>query len=330
MGARQVLLLNAGGLTAYCCRSGKVVVEAGFQAASGDFDAYLKHHCDDVHVLLVDMAEESFELEYLPHVRGRARDALIARKRERHSHGGPLCVALAQGRQPEGRRDDRFLFAALTQTRLIEPWLRSLEQAEAALGGIYSLPQLVAGIAAPSAGQSFVLTTVGHGGLRQTFIADGHLRFSRLTPLPGDAIEDAAAACADEAANMRRYLCAQRLAERDAPLPVAVLARVTQFDSFRRHCRDTGELHFHYLDLGAEAAHRGLATPLDDSCSDALFVHMLARKPPRAQFATAQNAPCTGCNRVDGTCGVPALRGGTTARRTAHARGYRAIAGAER
>lgn len=288
MVAMRVLLLDADSLTAYRCHGGGVQRESRFARRDlASFAAYLKQNATGVYCLLADVADESFHLEHIPHVAGGARRALIARKLARHSRGTPLAAALAQGRLAAGRRDERVLFAALTRPQDVEPWLQALEQAQIALDGVYSMPQVLAGLAADRAAGCFLLMTLGGGGLRQTWVEDGRLRFSRLTTLAGDAIDTAATACADEAAQIHRYLCSQKLVERGVPLRVLVLAHAAQAERFRAHCQDSDGLYFEYLDLAAEAAQRGLAAPWPDSRGDALFVHLLFTKRPRQQFAPA-------------------------------------------
>jgi hypothetical protein len=286
MEQRYVLLLDAHGITAYRCRGGEAAIDARFPAGDiPSFAAYLRNHADHSFFMLADVPDESFELEYIPHAIGRARRALIERKRARHCHGSTLCAAIPQGRQREGRRDDRLLFAGLTRPQVIEPWLHAMKQTEAALDGLYSIPQLAAELVAGRSEEPILLATLTNNGLRQTLIVAGHLRFSRLTSLNGSSLDEAAAACAEEAAHMRRYLCAHRLAERDAPLPVLVLAHPDQIPSFRRQCADTDDLQFDYLDLAAAAVRCRMSTPPSDSYADSLFVHMLARRKPRHQFA---------------------------------------------
>lgn len=287
MATRRVLLLDADGLTAYRCHAGSVHDEGRF--AVGDaatFADYLKRYPDCVYSLLADVADESFHLEHIPHVAGRNRRALIARKLDRHCYGAPLAAALPQGRLADGRRDERMLFAALTRPQDIEPWLQLLTQARAALAGVYAMPQVVASLAPGRAGR-LLLMTLTRSGLRQTLIEDGRLRFSRLTALANDEIEETAAACAHEAATMHRYLCGQRLVERGTPLSALVLAHPAQVERFRAHCRDTDELRFEYVDLAAAVRHFGLATTLPDSRGDALFVHRLNTDRPHQQFAPA-------------------------------------------
>lgn len=264
-----------------------MLVEAHFPpGAQVALAAHLQAHPGEACALLANLADESFAAEDLPHVRGPGGKAMVARKRVRHAHGSPFCAALRQGRRTEGRRDDRYLFATLARAA-IEPWLQAIERCGALLSGIHSLPQLAAQLVAANGPSPAVLVSCSRAGLRQTFVTDGHLRFSRLTPLADATPEETAAACAAEAATMLRYLCAQRMTKRDVPLTILILADPAQRPAFAHHCRDDAGLRFQYLDLAAEVRRRSLRAMPVENGADPLFAWMLARKPPPAQFAPA-------------------------------------------
>ena len=293
MVARRILFLDASRLTAYHWQGGLVQAEGEFTPdATGleTFGAYLGQHRASLFYLLADVVEEGFQLEDIPHITGRDRIAFIKRKLGQYYYGTPLAAALPQGRLKDGRRDERMLFAALTRPQHFEPWLEALKQAEVALAGVFSLPLAMTGMAAPLSRdhKRFLLITLTHGGLRQTFFEDGQLRFSRLTVLATGSLDESAIACAIEAAKIYQYLIGQRLIAHGTPLPVLVLAHPAQTKVFREHCKDSDELRFDYLDLLAVASRFGLKTALQDSHSEALFAQLLIRKAPRAQFAHAE------------------------------------------
>ncbi|HEX8988716.1 MAG TPA: hypothetical protein VF816_12225 [Rhodocyclaceae bacterium] len=287
MGKARILLLNAGGVVAYRCSRGQATPEARFGPERTGFCAYLESRSGESFALLVDVADEEFSLDRLPHVLGRGRLRLLARRREGHSRGSPLCAAIPAGRDSDGRRDDRFLFATISRPQFIEPWLREMNRAGTLLRGVYSVPQAIAELAAQHMPRPCLLATMGSAGLRQTLVAPDGLRFSRLTPGAGRGMDEIAAAAAAEAAELHRYLCGKRLASRDMPLRTLVLVHPSHIDAFRRNCRSGAELQFEFGDLPALAAARGLKTPLADSCADPLFAYLLARRAPPEQFARA-------------------------------------------
>lgn len=289
MVARRILFLDANRLTAYHWQGGLVGEEEEFAADTGglvSFGDYLARHRGSLFYLLADVAEEGFQPEDIPHATGRDRIALIKRKLGQYYYGTPLVAAMTQGRQKEGRRDERMLFAALTRPQHFDPWLGALRQAEVALAGVFSLPQTLANLA-PGYGRVhkiLLLITLTHGGLRQTFFADGQLRFSRLTALATGTLDESSIACSIEATKIYQYLTSQRLITRGTPLPVLVLLHPAQTPVFQERCRDTEELRFEYLDLQAEATRAGLKNALHGSHGESLFVHLLIQRTPRIQF----------------------------------------------
>ncbi len=298
MTQRRVLFLDTHHLTAYRVAGGTVDAEGEFAADPAGIDAfgeYLVQHRDSVFMLLADVAEEGFQLEEIPRCSGRDRAALIKRKLAQFFYGTPLALASSQGRQKTGRRDERLLLMALTRPQHFEPWLATLDAAQVALAGIYSLPQTLVRLLSKDMPQRLLLITLTRGGLRQTFFADGQLRFSRLSTLARSTATESANSVANSAANtaaqeagkMHQYLLGQRLIERGQPLATRVLVHPDQMAAVRERCRSTADLQFDFIDLLQEARRAGLRTPPADSCADALFCRLLAAKPPAGQFAAA-------------------------------------------
>jgi hypothetical protein len=290
MPARRLLYLDATGLTAYRWQSGRLRVEGEYAAEPAGvtaFGEYIAREHSSVFYLLTDYAEEGYQVEQVPHVRGSDRSALIKRKLVQYFFGTPHALALSLGRSNEGRRDERLLLTALTRSDQIEPWLDALHAAEGQLAGIYSLPivapQLIPllGISAPH----ILLISITRGGLRQTLFEDGRLAFSRVTALATGSIDEMAITCAAESEKMYQYMAGQRLILRGSRLTTLVLTHPAQMTAFRDVCTDTPSLHFEFVDLLALAKTVGLHTPPHDTRADILFLHLTAKRPPREQFA---------------------------------------------
>ncbi|MDD5174887.1 MAG: hypothetical protein PHQ05_00505 [Sterolibacterium sp.] len=296
MPQRRLLFLDANALSAYRWQDGLLTLEESFKSdAHGQeaFAAYLPPHRKSLFYLLAEVVEEGFQADVIPHVQGSDRTALLKRKIDQYFYGTPLSLAFTLDRETSGRRDDKILFLALTRPQFFEPWLAALRSAECQLAGVFSLPLIANSYAdsrtrkTPGQPKRFLLVTLTRGGLRQSFLENGQLRFSRLTPLTVDTPDEIASACAVETTRIHQYLIGQRLMERGVVLPALVLVHPSQTASFRAHCANTNELSFEFLDLLAEARRLGLKTPPQDSHSDALFLHLMVRKTPSQQFADA-------------------------------------------
>lgn len=286
MARDRVLCASAERLTVWVRNGRTLRIDAEFavdeQGCTG-FEAYLSQHPDRNFTVLADFADEEFEIQEIPAVRGRDRRALVARKLEQVHFGSPLRAAVACGRRRDGRRDERILFAALPQAPALTRWLQLLERADVAVAGIASMAQLAERLPSLRARPTpHLVVTMTRAGLRQTFIESGRLRLSRLTPSADDAALPAA--CAAEVERLRQYLAGRVLAD-DAVLPVTVLAEARQLERFQAECANPGQLRFDCIDLRDECARAGAGALPPAAGAEALFVHLLMQRRPTEQFA---------------------------------------------
>lgn len=290
MAQRRFLYVYGDHLAAFLWQAGAVKEEGRFapdEAGQEAFAHYLAKHRGSNYSLLADIAEEGFQHEILPYAQGADRRAMLVRKLGQLFYGAPLAASISCGREKEGRRDEKFLFMALTRPQLFEPWLAALRAAEAPLSGVYSLAQLGEQILPrlQGAGECRLLVSITRAGIRQSFFENGRLRFSRLTVLPPGEPRKLAASCAEEVVKIHQYLLGQRLLQRGVPLPLVALVHPAQLSVFREYCGGMDGIAASLHDLHAAAKACGLKTPPPDTNSEALFLHLLAKKPPREQLA---------------------------------------------
>lgn len=288
MPQRRILFADGSSLRAFRSLRDTQQYEGRFVADNSgteEFAAYLRQHRDSLFTLLVDVSEEGFQIENIPHCSGRDREAIVARKLAQYFYGTPLTLCSSLGRLKGGRRDERLLLMALTRPQQFDPWLDVMRNERVALTGIYSLPQVIGHLVAKDSSQPLLIITATHNGLRQTFFVGNQLRFSRLTTLATNSAEESAVAAAIEAGKMHQYLLSQRMTERNKPLATRMLVHPAQMTAMRTRCQDTAELHFDFVDLLQEAQRIGLRTPPSDSHAEPLLCHLLAKSPPQDQFA---------------------------------------------
>lgn len=293
MPQRRLFFLDTNRLTAYRWQGARLEPEAEFyadMAGMAVFASYLKKHAGSIYTILADIPEEGFQVEDVPHVAGRDRAALLERRLAQYFYGTPYTLTMSLGREKTGRRDEKLLFAALTQPRHFKPWIDAMQEAGAQLAGIYSTPLVLMSLVSHQHGGQGpqLVLSITRSGVRQTFFQNGKLYFSRLSTLVTGGMDEAAIACAVEARKTYQYLVGQRLVKRGTPLPVKVLAHPAQAGSIRAHCEPTSELHFDFVDLLHEAKHAHLRTPPTDSRCELLLLHELVRHTPAHQFAPPQ------------------------------------------
>ncbi len=242
-----------------------------------------------VHIM-VDTVEEDFRFETLPHVRGSERSEMVARKLKQLYRSSSYHSYAFQERGTGTRKDDRYLFAALTDAGLLTPWLQAIETAQLPVSGIYPLALVSASlidrlrIKQPN----LLIVSKNVAGLRQTFFKDLKFRISRLTPVLS-AAGMADQHYADEIANTRMYLDALTVTHVDDTLELVILDQDGSLSGLPATIkRGRPNIHCQYLDINA--IHTRFGIPISDLrvSTDTLHLFLLGEKAPALNLAPAQ------------------------------------------
>ena len=288
---RRLLYFDAHRLSVYLWRSGTLTQEVDFtlhDEAEQPFSEYLRVHHNSRFYILANVRDEAYQLETIPFLRGKERQALIERKIAQHFLGTTLTVAISLGFAKDRRKNEKLLLSALTNPSHFTPWLKCIEDADAPLAGIYTVAQLGGTLLHKlrrPATRCLLLTLQDHS-IRETYLVNGQTHFSRMAPLNDSSIAGIASSFAAEASKLLQYLVGQRLIGRNDTLPVYVLAHPQATAAVRNACRDSGSIIFEILDSHQQAKQINLKSLPDDSRSDLLFLQLLATAPPRQQFAS--------------------------------------------
>lgn len=302
----HVLYLTSGRLDAWLWDGRALSAGPVFQPDRDGVDAFIGYLIECRENLgelparvLADLVEEDFYRLALPHVRGAAGRRMLQRRLRQHYRETPYRRAELQGRASEGRRDDQVVMSALTIPTLLQPWTEALALVRAPLAGIWSAALLGAalprklGFLQPHA----LLVVRQTAGIRQTYVRDGHLKFSRLAP-PGADI-------AEETQRTRQFLASARLLEADSLLHVVLLDGVAPGAAGEVDAGDVAavaavagatDTGFHAVQLNAAwAAVDPKATvpaAVPDGgagAADALLLHWLAREQPACHYPTGRD-----------------------------------------
>lgn len=249
------------------------------------FAEFLKEHHDPVY-LLVDVIEEDFRLETVPHLIGRARRDLLARKFEQYYRSTQFREATLLQRQREGRRDDEMLFSALTNPARISPWLDTLLANRTPLAGIYSLPNIITPLVAriPS-DHVLLLSWEKDAGLRQTYFKNKRLHFSRLIPV--ESANAFSESVATETPRTQQYLKSLSLPPPGEVLDVYIICHASDRLALQSHLEANSELRYTYLDIQELGKRVKSGNSYADSDATPLFLHLLASAPPASHYANA-------------------------------------------
>ena len=334
MAAQRVFVISGAGLTVHHRSRSNLLAPFSFAAEEqglAQFASYLERFPDDVTCVIADLVEEEFREETVPHVHVWDRGALLRARASRVFRDARHVHAIRLGREPGGRRDDRLLVSAINRSEVLDPWLASMARQAVPLVGIYS-PALLTGamLKAIGVGGGHVLV-VSHqlgGGLRQTCFRRGRLYFSRLAAIPDPGAGGYGSHVLAEIEKTRRYLGSLRTRAGDDRLEVHVLSHGKPLDELRdelrRNAGDAFGAGCVLADLARVAGRLGMRRWGGEPTADRLFVHLLARRPPRNHYATRDQTrdfaqlrarlylKAASAGLVAGTClfaGVVALEG---------------------
>ena len=155
------------------------------------FKQYLESSEKITTCMLIDVIEEDFRKDVVPHVYGKDREAVISRLLDRHYRSSmQYTYSEIQGRQKHGRKDNEVLLAAITNPELVRSWVRIIEACDVPLSGILSLPLIskaVLPIIAAKKGYVLLVSQQVNSNLRQTFFKDGKVVSSRQSVINQDA-----------------------------------------------------------------------------------------------------------------------------------------------
>ncbi|MFL6658186.1 MAG: hypothetical protein ACJ8GW_08955 [Massilia sp.] len=286
---KQLFYLNNQELVAYAWEAKQLTRLASFdndEAGREQFAGYLDGAPQVPSYLLVDVIEEDFQRDTTPHVTGKGRAALVERKLSQLYRDTPFRHASLQGRDKEGRKDDRYLFNALTNPDLPRTWLAILAKYAVPLAGMYSLASLGQQLfdRLKLTSKAVLLVTHQSSGLRQSFFHEGALRFSRLTPLFDHAPERLAETFRTESAKTRQFMASTRLLARGVQVELVLLASADNIKALAPELVDNADVH--YAPLTLDEAREQLRVGLFDTSGECnpMYLALLATASPASHF----------------------------------------------
>lgn len=243
-------------------------------------------------LFMVDAVDEDYRVETMPHVGGRDRRDMLERKLRQTYRAAPFVAAKVLARQRgQGRRsDDSVLFAAVTDTELLSPWINAAIDLGLPVAGVYAVPTVTPAVVKPLglAGSAMLVVSRHAAGLRQTFLRDGEFRFSRLTLLRGLAETGTDAAIGAEIVNTRLYLNAMQAATADEIVDVVILDQDDSLEGLRDAVAAVQGM-IRARRIGRAELVKRLKIPAGslDTTLDALHLHLLGTAAPAENLAPA-------------------------------------------
>lgn len=237
--------------------------------------------------IIVDAIEEDYRFETLPHASGSDRAQMVERKLRQYYRGSQYSSASLVGRDSTKRKDDRFLFSALTNPDIVAPWLAAVNECGLPVAGIYLLPTVTTGLVEILEGKpkNLLFVAAHPAGIRLTFFREGAFRLSRLSRT--DAAGGEHKAIIEEISNTRLYLHALRAATLDEPVTVVLLDHADQFaETAQAIGEDNPSLNCSRLGRTDIAARLKLDADLISFSPAAIYLHLLGARSQTSNLAT--------------------------------------------
>lgn len=255
---KRIILINFEGLTVYGLDNDRLMKLVSFiddDVGHDKFRTYIIDESLKQISLVIDSPAEDFIVEKVVHVSPYDRSSFLARKLDQHFRKVEFRSAKVLGREKTGRRDDRVLFSAITQTRNIDNWVRVLLQEQVSIKSITSPAFAICKVARElglETSKEFLLVNWQRNGIRQSLISDHKLMFSRLTPLPIDPEADLPKAILDASLQSVEYLDRIGLLQNGTTPDLHVVSPLLEEDAFvgQPESADFGEVfHHNSIDL---------------------------------------------------------------------------------
>lgn len=255
------------------------------------FDAFLQRFPHTPGYIMVDAVEEDYRFETLPHTFGRDRRDLLQRRLKQLYRNTAYHAANREGRDTGKRRDDQYLFAALTNPEILYDWVHITSTRDSPLAAICLLPLVSSALLSKLQIKhpNVLLVSQNSAGLRQSFFRNQKLRISRLTPLESTIGRSKITTYAEEIANTRLYLDPLRVMPRDETLTIVIVDHDNSLADLHRTLSvqlPAGQcLYFGAKELSAKI---GIPAALMQVSPDALFMFVLGLHEPSLNLASPE------------------------------------------
>lgn len=278
---KLILCATSNSLTAGLWYGTKLQTYASFSNADKDYTAfseYLAQHNDANVYLIVDAVEEDYKLESLPHTTGGARREIVERKLNQFNRNSVYRAAHFINRASDKRKDDQFLFVALSNADFMQGWMDAIQANQAPLVGVYLLPMISQVVVRQMKlmAPHIMLCEQLSSGLRQTYLHNGRLRMSRLVPMKDVKSNQLAYFYLVEIDKTRLYLMSQRLISGETPLQMVMPAIDGSHDDIAKNISQEQGLECKTVDILAYAKNVHIAEDLIRAHPELLHMQLLA------------------------------------------------------
>tara|TARA_R110002072_G_scaffold301164_3_gene480360 strand:- start:155421 stop:156998 length:1578 start_codon:yes stop_codon:yes gene_type:complete len=279
----RILLIHTSGAELFAWTGGQLIRSESYPAEYNGYVAFSGELARDPvtpFFIVVDCIEEDFRHDTIAHVGGSDRRELMRRKLKFQFRNTPYRVGSVIGREKSGRRDDNVLFSALTKPEMLDPWTEALLQRQVPVKGINTPAYLMQQFAKQRKlnHEHLILVNIESvTGIRQTYLKNGKVMFSRLSPwnhlqntIEADKIQE-------QVLQSRKYLERIKLIPYDRPAEVLVFTYGNPLGDAQ--LLNAEQLNYSIIDTAELSVVEKVSDALVDECSAlTLALSMALRK----------------------------------------------------
>ncbi|GEM_PF-6419902 len=279
---KRILHLTDQSLTVFLVKGKRLLGKQVYDAGPDGRDAFrrdLGMAPEITNRLVLDIIEEEFYLESIPHLFSLDKKKVVARRRSQRFGNNPWVHSERQGREKSGRRDDLYLFSGIIGKDTVQPWLEILHHHCSPLEVITSVAQLARRMYRVLRLKQEHLLFVSHGGgggIRQSYLVKGRLRQSRLAPTSQLSEGGYAEQILWEMQRMRQFLASNAKLPYDRVLHACLLGSKELIERVSRQIDPADKVELHGYDLAALSSALGFRDVEESAAADALFAMLTA------------------------------------------------------
>ena len=287
MKADTLLLLSDSQLTVYAYSSHMISLQQVYDLSEPEsltsFSSWIEEDQSRSLSVLLDVSCEDYYEEPLPHVRGRDRGLLLARKVAKFFPEEGFTHSVFSSRLTTGRRDDVYFISGIADSSLLDPVINILADNDLAIRGVYSLPQLAAELIKPVEHREKILLVNCDGDVsqegryifRQTFIVNEKLYFSRKTSVVAGDGPEMAESVRKEIERTWQYLNNKRVLEVDNRMQV-LMVLPNQIAAGLKTEPEASQCQYIYADAAELASQHSYSSDGAELTSGSLAAYKLA------------------------------------------------------
>jgi len=291
---KRIIFISASQIDVYQWQNGCLSEPRSFNSGPVGIDElarYVSNMPEILTYLVVDVVEEEFRIELIPHLFGKDKKQYLERRLNQYYRESSYRGTLSLGREQTGRRNDKVLFTALTNPGVFKPWIDCLLENKVPIAGVYT-PSVLGGDILQALNMDdedvLLITQQKNGGIRQSFFHSKQLMLSRLVPVVELDASQYVEFIYSEKKKPRRYLTRLRILDFNNALNVCLVSTSAVVDVIEKNNQNTDLTKLKsysvvYLEDKIMSVPQGL--PKEDTrYCDNLFAHILFSKTPALNY----------------------------------------------